>query len=332
MLNGKIAPDVACSSRVRLARNLSDYPFPPVLDDAGRQAILGTVGTALDGSGFSKDSKIGDALYLHALSEQNIVSREFADDRALHALYTDAGKTTSIMVCEEDHLRIQGFAHGLDLDTAAKHAFGAEQLLDGHIRFAFDKELGYLTHCPTNLGTAMRASVMLFLPALTMTNRMGELKSQLEKIGVTIRGLYGEGSSADAFMYQVSNSRALGIAESDLLRKIDAVVKQIAADECSARDALFRANHDLLTDKIMRSLGILRYATMLSGKEFCDCYAYVRLGVSLGLVEDVTLETLDKLLYAAMPANILLRGSNTAAAKNPVLRDKLRARIVRGSL
>ncbi len=319
--------DIILRSRVRLARNIVDYPFAPVLNAACRREIIEKAEDALKDNGYTRRSNLDNTIIVHALSEENLVSREFAEDKDLHALLSNADANTYIMVCEEDHLRIQSFAEGADLTTAGKRAFMVEGLLNQKVKFAFDRELGYLTHCPTNLGTAMRASMMMFLPALTMLGRMGDLKSQLEKIGVTIRGLYGEGSAADAYMYQISNRLSLGLSEDDLLRKIESVANRIAEDELRARNSLLAARRDAMTDKICRSLGILKYAHMISGKEFLDCYAYVRLGISLDLIHSVELSELDKLLYEAMPAHLILQ--NKDAASDTALRDKLRAEVIK---
>ena len=322
--------DVILRSRVRLARNIVDYPFPPVLNTACRKEIIEKCGNALLPNGYIRKDDRQGSIAMFAMAEANLVSREFAGDKELHALFVHEESGTYIMVCEEDHLRIQSFADGADLMTAAKNAFSAEKLLHGNIKLAFDAELGYLTHCPTNLGTAMRASVMMFLPALTMLGRMGDVKSELEKIGITIRGLYGEGSAAEAFMYQVSNRLSLGLSEEDLLRKVQSVANRVEEDEIRARASLLASNRDQLTDKILRALGILKYAHMISGQEFLDCYAHVRLGVSLGLIENVELSELDKLLYEAMSAHILLQ--NKEAATDTALRDKMRASIIQEKL
>lgn len=323
-----MANDVIMRSRVRLARNIKDYPFEPVLNSACRKEIIEKVTDAAKQSGFINEDKIGDKAYSFMLSEENLISREFAADKELHALLVK--DETYIMVCEEDHLRIQAFADGLDLGKAGKRALECERMLSKKISFAFDTELGYLTHCPTNLGTAMRASVMMFLPALTLLNRMGEVKSQLEKIGMTIRGMYGEGSAADAYMYQISNRLSLGIGEEDILRKTETIAKRIAEDETNARTSLFEANKDTVTDKIMRSWGILKFAHTIQSKEFLDCFAYVRLGISLGLIKDITLTELDKLLYEAMPAHIMKAYGSTA--ENASERDKLRAVVIKNKV
>ncbi|MBE6679440.1 MAG: ATP--guanido phosphotransferase [Ruminococcaceae bacterium] len=320
--------DVILRSRVRIARNIKDYPFPPVLNDACRKEIIEKASACALTHGFNIVEDISNSAYALSLYEKNLISREFATDKELHALLANKTNETYIMVCEEDHLRIQSFANGLDLETAGKNALECEHILSSKINFAFDSELGYLTRCPTNLGTAMRASVMMFLPALTLLNRMGELKSQLEKIGMTIRGMYGEGSAADAYIYQISNRLSLGHSEEDLLLKTETVAKQIAADETAARSTLFESNKDKLTDKIMRSYGVLKYAHIISSKEFLDAFAYVRLGILLGIIDGC--ENFDSLLHEAMPAHILI--ANGEKANNAATRDILRAKTIKNVL
>lgn len=326
----EFAPSVIISSRIRFARNIVDYPFPPVLDAAGRKEIIEKVAAALKNHGYTKSDELDTPLKAKALSEQNLISREFANEKEAHALFVNADRSVCIMVCEEDHLRIQGFAPGLDLAEAFRAAREAERLLGSGIRFAFDKELGYLTHCPTNLGTAMRASVMLFLPGLTMMNRMGDLKSQLDKIGMTIRGIYGEGSKASAYMYQISNRLSLGICESDILQKTENIIRQIAGEELRARRAIFESAKTKITDKVRRSLGIMKYAYAISTEEFLNIYADVRLGIDLHIVTETDYQTLDALLPAVMPAHLICRDANACAT--PAARDIFRAKCIQEAL
>ena len=317
--------DVILRSRVRLARNIKDYPFPPVLNEVCRKEIIEKVTETATKNGFKTDDRISSRTDAFTLFEENLISREFASEKELHALLVK--DDTYIMVCEEDHLRIQSFANGLNLALAGEEAHKCEKMLGEKINFAFNNELGYLTRCPTNLGTAMRSSVMMFLPALTLSKRMGEIKSQLEKIGMTIRGMYGEGSSADAYIYQISNRLSLGVTETDIIRKTETIAKRLKEDEINARRAVFETNKDTLTDKIMRSLGVLKYAHTISSKEFLDCFAYVRLGISLGIINNISLETIDRLLYDAMPTHIIKTYKEVAENSNE--RDKLRAVIIK---
>lgn len=329
MNNSNISPSVILKSRIRLARNIIDYPFSPVLNDACRKEIIEKVNNALADKNYKRLDASTDSIPYLILSEENKISREFAGGKERRSLFYREDEAIYIMVCEEDHLRLQAFSDGFDLRGAYERIRKSEKMLGEHINFAFDSNLGYLTHCPTNLGTAMRASVMMFLPGLTLGKRMGDLKSQLEKIGVTIRGIYGEGSSADAFIYQISNSLSLGISEEDIINKIQTIAERIANDELETRKSLFNINTDKLTDKVMRSLGILSYSHLLSSAEFLECYAYTRLGICLGLIDNIVFEKLDKLLHLAMPAHIVSKCADSAT--DSILRDKLRASTVKES-
>ncbi len=322
-----ISPEVIIKSRVRLARNIVDYPFAPVLDDACRKEIVEKIGNSLADSDYERIDNNKSKLLFAKLSEENKVSREFAADDERHSLFYNDNAEVYIMVCEEDHLRFQAFSDGLNIFDAGKKILEVEKKIGNNIKYAYDNELGFLTHCPTNLGTALRASVMMHLPALTLTNRIGEVKSQLEKIGVTIRGIYGEGSSAEAFIYQISNSLSLGISENDIFRKIETIAERVANDELDARASLLNTAPENLTDKIMRSVGTLKYAHILSTKEFFECYAYSRLGVSLKIVNEISIKSLDTLLYKAMPAHIIFNAPD--AASDTLKRDVLRAKIVK---
>ena len=325
-----MSKDVILRSRIRLARNIVDYPFAPALDEACRKEIIEKTENVLIQEGFSKITCENNLLFLSKLSEKNLISREFVKDNDKRALFIESTTDVYIMVCEEDHLRIQAFEDGLNLTCAFEKAISTQQSLSAKIKFAFNNKLGYLTHCPTNLGTAMRASVMMFLPALTASNRMVELKPLLEKSGITIRGIYGEGSDAKACIYQISNSRSLGITERDIISKINAIANKLADDELLTRKKFYENDEDKLKDKILRAVGTLKYSYLLSSAEFFDCYTYARLGISLGIVKEINLASLDELLYEAMPAHIL--SVDKRAADDTELRDKLRSEIVKQKL
>ena len=322
-----ISPSVILKSRVRLARNIVDYPFSPVLNDVCRNEIIEKVANALCDCGYKRLDSSNDNLQFLILFEENKISREFAEESERHTLFYSSEENIYIMVCEEDHLRLQAFSDGFDIESAYSRISKCEKQISEKVRFAFNSELGYLTHCPTNLGTAMRASVMMFLPALTLGNRMAELKSLLGKVGVTIRGIYGEGSNADAFIYQISNSLSLGISEIDIINKIKSIAEKIANDELETRSSLFSVNYDKLADKIMRSYGTLQYAHLLSSAEFFECYAYTRLGICQNIIADVELKKIDELLHYAMPFHII--SQNHDSLKDTTLRDKLRAKTVK---
>ena len=322
------AMETVISSRVRLARNICGYPFASRLDVDGANAIIEKVSAPLESSGFKKIN-FADLSPVMATSsvEKHYVSPEFASKEAPHALFLQETSGLAVMVCEEDHLRIQCILAGLSLEDAYRNALRAEKRLDEDFDFAYSEELGYLTHCPTNLGTGMRASVMMFLPALTRGGYMESLASQLSKIGLTVRGIFGEGSGSAGCMYQISNQVTLGISEEETLRKLSEAIRQINESELRARQSVTGDALDRLTDRIKRAEGTLRYAHMLSTAEFIKLFADVRLGIALGIVEGISYEQLGRLLVDAMPATLTL--SVDTPPKTEAARDKLRAQTIR---
>jgi len=323
--------DTVISTRVRLARNLNGYPFASRLDVAGATEIIEKVSAPLEASGFRKIN-FADLSPVMATSyvERHYVSPEFATKDSPHALLLQEQSGIAVMVCEEDHLRIQSILSGLALEEAYQNAQRTEKRLDEDFDFAYSEQLGYLTHCPTNLGTGMRASVMMFLPALTRGGYMDSLATQLSKIGLTVRGLFGEGSGSAGCMYQISNQITLGISEEDILRKLIEAVRQINESEQKARKSISGDNLERLTDRILRAEGVLKYAHMISSAEFIKLFADVRFGIALGIVHDVTYEQLGNLLVETMPATLTLTAETTP--KNELSRDKLRAQKIRNTL
>lgn len=325
------ASDTVISTRIRLARNINGYPFASRLDANGANEIIEKVGAPLESSGFRKIN-FADLSPIMATSyvERHYVSPEFATKETPHALYLMEQSGIAVMVCEEDHLRIQSILPGLALEEAYKNASHTEKRLDEEFDFAYSEQLGYLTHCPTNLGTGMRASVMMFLPALTRAGYMNSLANQLSKLGLTVRGLFGEGSDSAGYMYQISNQVTLGITETEILRKMNDAIKQISDSEQKARRSIQGDAMDRLSDHILRSEGVLRYAHMISSAEFIKLFAQVRFGISLGIVTDINYEQLGTLLVETMPATLTLSSENTP--KGESARDKLRAQKIRAVL
>lgn len=325
------ACDTVISSRVRLARNLCGYPFDTKLDTAGANEIIEKVSAPLEASGFRKIN-FADLSPVMATSyvERHYVSPEFAVKDTPHALLLQEASGIAVMVCEEDHLRIQSILPGLALEEAYQNASRTEKRLDEDFDFAYSEQLGYLTHCPSNLGTGMRASVMMFLPALTRGGYMDSLATQLSKIGLTMRGLFGEGSGAAGCMYQISNQITLGITEEDTLRKLGEAIRQINESEQKARKAITGDTLDRLTDRIKRAEGTLKYAYMLSSSEFIKLFADVRFGIALGIVDNISYEQLGTLLVDVMPATLTLSAEN--APKTESARDKLRAQKIQSVL
>ncbi len=324
-------PDTVISSRVRLARNINGYPFSDRLDANAANEIIEKVSAPLEASGFRKIN-FSDISPVMATSyvERHYVSPEFATKEAPHALLLQEQTGIAVMVCEEDHLRIQCILPGFSLEEAYRNAARTEKRLDEDFDFAYSEQLGYLTQCPTNLGTGMRASVMMFLPALTRGGYMDSLASQLSKIGLTVRGLFGEGSGAAGCMYQISNQVTLGLTEEEILKKMNEAIRQIADSEQRARKAIQGEELERLTDRILRSEGILKYAHMMSSAEFIRLFADVRFGIVLGLVRDITYEQLGTLLVEVMPATLTLSSENTP--KSEGARDRLRAQKIQSLL
>ena len=324
------ARDVVFSTRIRFARNCKEYPFAAKLDRTSAAEIIEKVTRAAGDDYIVTDMQPLSAAEAARLVERHRVSREFLSVTVPHILLEHKTDNVAIMVCEEDHIRLQSFAVGFDLQGAYRAATAAEAALSAKLHFAFDEKLGYLTHCPTNLGTGMRASVMLFLPALTRTGRLGRLMGELQNLGMTVRGMYGEGTDASGALYQISNRQTLGVREEALLEKLTTVVERLITLEREAREALLRADKNALADAAGRAYGICRYATEMSSGEFLKHYTDLRLGVALGLFDGVSLAVLDALLFDTMPASIALWAKTQT--DSPRLRDTARAEKLRKTL
>lgn len=317
--------DVVVSSRVRLARNLTDYPFEPRLDKAKAAEICEKIKglyTEADGWVWTDLPALSPAEKL-AMREKHLISPELALKDTPCGLLSR--NSVHIMVLEEDHLRIQSIYPGLALEEAYTDASAADAILDEGAEVAYNEKFGYLTHCPTNLGTGMRASVMLFLPAYTAAHGIRPLTAQLSKIGLTIRGMYGEGSAAEGCLYQISNQVTLGITEEETIRKLESVVKQIVEKERQLRQ---KQDLETLADKASRTLGILLYARRMDSTELLGHYTTLRLGAAMKLLDGVTPTMADRMLIEGMPGNISMSDgldANATAAE----RDRVRARKLR---
>ncbi len=322
--------DVVFSSRIRFARNINGYPFGKRLDEKKATEVIAKVREALGDTFVQTDLQSLSALATEALVEQHLISRDLASAKGPRALFCNDNKSLSVMTPEEDHIRLQCILPGLALRDAYRFALECDEQLDAALSIAFDEKLGYLTHCPTNLGTGMRASVMLFLPALTERGSIGALSHQLSKIGLTMRGLYGEGSKAHGCLYQISNQTSLGQSEEEILHKLEEAVQSIITQERELRAAVQGEAAERRADRIARSEGIARYATLLSSEEFFRLFADLKLGISLGLVTSLSHEALHTLFVNAMPATLSVREAN--APQSALERDRLRARFVRDAL
>jgi protein arginine kinase len=313
------------STRIRFARNLADYPFASRMDKTSADEIVERVRGVF--TEYEYTDFIGlDPVKQRSFVEAHLASPDFLSSRFAHGLLTHAN--TYIMIGEEDHLRIQAIYPGLALDEAYKEASDACDRVEDKLNIAYDSTFGYLTHCPTNLGTGMRASVMLFLPALTITGQMDKIALQISKLGLTIRGSYGEGSDESGYLYQVSNQVTLGVSEDDTITKLKEIVSTIIESEKRMENALDEREQDKLRDLCNRALGTMKYATLLSSAEFMDLYGKVRMGLNMGYIDDVKYEELDRLSVVTQPATLTLETKCDDAAH----RDKARAAQVRKEL
>ncbi len=307
---------VAVSSRIRLARNFRDYPFPDRLlqtPHAVEQAsemvrIINAELNALEdfelyGVGTLTEER---AAYL---VERNLISRDLVRHSAISAALISADESISVMINEEDHIREQYFMRGYDLNKAYERITGIDDVISESIPFAFDSELGYLTACPTNLGTGMRASVMMFLPAVSRRGLMKRVAPELKSLGLTVRGTSGEGSGAEGDLYQISNEVTLGLTETEILSAVDNAVKLLVEFELRERENMKEEEGLSLRDKVMRAYGILSNCCILGMKEFMARVADLKLGVALGYFTsekeaEEMLSELDVHITAMRPANI----------------------------
>ena len=323
--------DTVISTRIRLARNIEGFAFGRRLDDAGRAAIIDKIDAVLAGEGFTRtDIAALSPIAAEALAEEHLISPQLATAKGPRALLRHDGKSLYIMAPEEDHIRLQCILPGLALRDAYRLATECEDKLDAALPLAFDEKLGYLTHCPTNLGTGLRASVMLFLPALSDKGMISSLSHQLSKLGLTIRGTWGEGSKAHGAIYQISNQVTLGLSEEDILNKLEEATGSIIEAERRARAAVTGEARAVREDRIHRAEGILRYATRLSSEEMFSLYKDLKQGVAEGLITSMTHEDLNTLLIHAQPAILCCReGVETLS---PAARDAKRATFIKSAL
>ncbi len=320
--------DVVISTRIRLARNLQRVPFPDKMTAEQKREVIDAVKAAAEGCGLRylsmENMQRRDAL---SMAERHLISPEFAACAPGSGLLLSDDEGVSIMINEEDHLRLQVLRAGLNLDGAHTQADALDSRLDVHLQFAFDKRLGYLTQCPTNLGTGMRASLMLHLPALEERSAIQQLANTVSKLGLTIRGIYGEGSKPEGAMYQLSNQVTLGISELTAIQNLKGIANQIIREERTAREQLCRNPH--FEDRVWRSLGLLRTARLLTHKEFMMLISNLRVGVAMGMVEGVSLDTISELINDVQPATMM---SSAGKDLEPEQRDALRAQLVREKL
>jgi len=326
--------DIVVTSRVRLARNIDKALFPGWAKKNSRMEILNELRPKLEElpqfeESFSKELKELTAIQKQVLVERHLISREHAAKSAGSATIMNWAQTLSIMINEEDHLRMQAILPGLQLQAAYELLGSIDDAMEQQVRYAFDTRWGYLTACPTNLGTAMRASAMLHLPGLVLSEQINQVIQAVNKIGLAVRGLYGEGTEALANLFQISNQSTLGESEADIIQKLDKVIHQIVEHEENARKKLLDEKLNVLLDRIGRAYATLRYAHIVASKEALNYLSMIRLGIDLEFFPEEEQQLVDLLLMEIQPAHLQTEAKRKLGAEE---RDVLRAEIMRRKL
>ena len=326
--------DIVMTSRVRLARNLRGCPFPGWSQEKQRIDLLNMARPLVEAlpemkEGYSEDYATLSKIKKQVLVERHLISREHAARSTGCAVVVDRTQSVSIMINEEDHFRMQGIRPGLSLRQAFEAIDRVDTELEEQLPYAFDSNLGYLTACPTNLGTGMRASVMVHLPGLVLTDQIAQVMKAVTKIGLAVRGLYGEGTEALGNLFQISNQQTLGEKEQDIIQQIEKVVEGVLRSETNARAKLSEDHRTMLNDQVGRAYAILRHAHILNSKEALNLLSMLRLGADLDLIPECDRSILDMLLLEIQPAHLQMRA---ARELSPQERDVLRAEITRQRL
>ena len=319
---------IIISSRIRLARNIAELPFPARLSDTTANAVVDTAAAALKSAG--EDIVLYKLSQMREVDKMLLIEKRLISDDLLKinksgAAIVTEDKEVSVLINEEDHFRLQSFAPGLALFLAFQRINRIDDIFSAKFKMAYNENLGYLTACPTNLGTGMRASVMMFLPGLTITGFLGGCIADFSRLDITVRGLYGEGSGNDGYLYQVSNQKTLGLSEKEIIESVTVTVEMIVVQEEKARKAIFEQNGVEMRDKIMRAYGILSSSYVMSSSELLEKLSLVKLGVYYNIFECADLSKLDELIIKCMPAHL------SFVAKNQLIslqRDIFRAEFV----
>ncbi len=327
--------DIVISSRMRLARNVRGHRFLVQAEPDERSEIESELRATLSRVKFPEDMvyvplQQAPALDAEVLVERHLISRELARSEGPRGVCYSKGETTAIMVCEEDHLRMQVLRSGFQLDAAWEAADRLDDLVSREAEYAFSPRWGYLTCCPTNVGTGLRASVMLHLPALVYTREIEKVFRAGAKASLAVRGLYGEGTQAEGDFYQVSNQISLGLAETDVIERLSKIVPPFVEYERKVREQLAKGDRAALEDKVWRAYATLRAARTITSTETLEMLSAIRLGVNLGLLPStLTMETVNELFVTSQPAHLQRLATGPLEPKQ---RDIARAALVRKRL
>lgn len=325
---------IVLTSRVRLARNLRREPFPGWATKERRVAILNMIKPEVEAlpemkDGFSQDLDALTSLQKQVLVERHLISREQAARGEGSAAVLNRKQALSLMINEEDHLRMQGIRPGLALAESYRLVSEVDVQLEQNLEFAFDHDLGYLSACPTNLGTGMRASSMLHLPGLVLSDQIGQVLQAVGKLQLAVRGFFGEGTESLGNLFQISNQSTLGESEDTIIRRLERVIEQVASHERHARLKLLEDDPEMVFDRVGRAYGTLRHAHIIASKEALNLLSLLRLGVELKFFPEDTVGTCDTLLMEMQPAHLQLHAGKKLT---PEQRDAIRAEIIRTRL
>lgn len=328
--------DIVLSSRIRLARNFADKTFPTIADQQTLDDVKELVKQQFNNVSFASYENLQfvsmsnlSTIEKRVLVEKHLISPHLAKHSQGSGTLLSTNEKLSVMVNEEDHIRIQLYFPGLQLSKALKESFKVDDWLETEIDYAFDETRGFLTSCPTNVGTGMRASVMMHLPALTMTKQINHMVPAINQLGFVVRGIYGEGSGALGNLFQISNQITLGTSEEDIVEDLENVVKQLIERERLARKYLLEQSPIHLEDKIFRSYGVLQHSRIIESKETAKTLSNVRLGVDMGIIKNVSRNMLNELIVLTQPGFLQQYAKKVLT---PNERDVFRAELIRERL
>lgn len=328
--------DVVISSRIRLARNLKSYPFSAKLNDKQAADLVEKVketSPIIEAQSskkyYSCNVDVLSDTDKTAMVERYIISPLLITKEQRTGLILSEDEKVSIMINEEDHLRIQSITGGMNIEEAFQTANKIDDITNEILGFSYHEKYGYLTSCPTNVGTGLRASYMIFLPALTVAGKIGKLVEELGQYGIAFRGTYGEASKSLGSIYQISNQKTLGSTEHEIIEGINRIVEQVMKQERRQREYLLTNNYDEIDDKVHRSYGILKYAKQLSSTDAMSLLAHVKLGIDLGLLKIGEAYNVHELMMEIQPGNLQCNLDKNIGS---IQRDKYRADYIRKKL
>ncbi|WP_226038402.1 protein arginine kinase [Aquibacillus saliphilus] len=328
--------DIVMSSRIRLARNFDQTPFPIIAENEDLEKILDFFNQEYHQQSFKNYHdlefvRMSDLkpIEKRVLVEKHLISPHLAENGKLGGALISKSEQVSVMVNEEDHIRFQLYFPGFQLEEALAQAFDFDDWLEEKINYAFDETRGYLTSCPTNVGTGMRASVMMHLPALALTQKISRMIPAINQLGLVVRGIYGEGSEALGNIFQISNQITLGRSERDIVEDLRSVVNKLVEQERKARQLLIEQSELQLEDRIFRSYGVLEHSRIIESKETAICLSDVRLGIDVGFISNVSKTILNELLVVTQPGFLQHYAKKTLSPQD---RDILRASLIRERL